>query len=64
MVLFGLAAVLVSVKFLKSNKRFIWAVCAVFQLIFWIAGPMMYLDVPFFAKQGTGNEFMWNGYLM
>lgn len=64
MLLFGAGATLLAEKFVKNNKKFVLAACAVFQLIFWIAGPMMYFDHPFFAKQGLGNDFMWNGYLM
>ncbi|MBI2071302.1 MAG: hypothetical protein HYT79_11990 [Elusimicrobia bacterium] len=64
MLAFGIGAALVAVKFLKGNKKFLFWACVLFQLSFWIFGPMMYFDHPFFAKQGLGNDFMWNGYLM
>lgn len=64
MLAFGIGAVLLAVKFFKGNKRLIFVACAIFQLVFWVCGPMMYWDHPFFASKGTGNDFMWNGYLM
>ncbi|MEK7287981.1 MAG: hypothetical protein AAB091_05435 [Elusimicrobiota bacterium] len=64
MLAFGIGAVLLAAKFFKGNKRLVFILCAVFQLIFWVCGPMMYWDHPFFASQGMGNDFMWNGYLM
>ncbi|MBI4369385.1 MAG: hypothetical protein HY547_04070 [Elusimicrobia bacterium] len=64
MLAFGIGVVLLAAKFFKGNKKFILGACVLFQLLFWICGPMMYFDAPFFADQGTGNDFMWNGYLM
>ncbi|MBI4669192.1 MAG: hypothetical protein HY747_08400 [Elusimicrobia bacterium] len=64
MLVFGIGAVLIAAKFLKGNQKFVFWACAVFQLVFWIFGPMMYFDHPHFAAKGLGNDFMWNGYLM
>lgn len=65
MLAFAAASTLVILKIAKQEpKKIIFWTCAIFQLCFWVLGPMMYFDHPFFASQGLGNDFMWNGYLM
>lgn len=70
MLIAGACFVFVSVRFLMrrfgrpAGRRMLFALCAVFQLVFWVLGPMMYFDHSFFASRGLGNDFMWNGYLL
>src|SRR5205809_1028901 len=65
MLAFGIAATLLILKTAKREpKKFIFWACAIFQVSFWVVGFMMYFDHPFFASQGLGNDFMWNGYLL
>lgn len=72
MLVAGAAFAWLGAKFLRPRLRegswlrenVVLLLCAAFQLSFWVLGPMMYFDVPFFARQGLGNDFMWNGYLL
>ena len=70
MLVAGIAFVFLTVRFIMprtgraTGRKVLFGLCAAFQLFFWVLGPMMYFDVPFFAEQGLGNDFMWNGYLL
>ncbi len=70
MLVAGFAFAYIGVHVLKPRLAGWWrdniilVLCVLFQAVFWILGPLMYWDHPFFAAQGLGNDFMWNGYLM